>query len=130
MFSGFTPRVLSAGSATRTADANIPVCKFPSTSTVTDAFYIVQAATAASSTNFLTMRMLNGKTTGNQTTNLAVNGYRAGGASVAWVAYTAKQVTTNYTFSANHWLNFRYSEDGTITDGLSNACYWAVEGNV
>ena len=129
-FSGLSPRISSAPWATRTADNNVPVCKFPQVNTVTDAFYIVQAVTAASTTIFLTMRMLNGKTTGNGTTNIASAAYDAGGASVAWAAYTGKTVTTNYTFSANHWLVWRYSEDGTVTDGGSMACYWSVEGNV
>lgn len=127
--SGITPRILSVNTDL-SADTYIPVCKFPIVSTVTDAFYIPQNAITGNTTDFATMRMINGKTTGNQTTNLAVNSYRAGAASVSWSAYTAKAVTTNYTYSANHWLVWRTSEDGTVAFGTLTACYWAVEGNV
>lgn len=127
--SGLSPKIISVNTDA-TADLNVPVCKFPTVHTVVDAFYIKSNNLAASSTIFITMRMLNGKTTGNQTTNLAVAGYAVGGKSVAWTTYTAKTTGTNYTFSANHWLVMRYSEDGTVTDSTMTGCWHAVEGNV
>ena len=129
-FSGLTPKILSI-SVTDTADiAGLGVCKFNSEHTVTDAFYHCLNALTGNTTDFVRFTMLNGKTTGNQTTNLAVAGLKAGGASVSWTALTAKTVTTNYTYSANHWLVTRYSEDGTVAMGAWCAVYWAVEGNV
>ncbi len=128
-FSGLTPRIVGSNTDV-TADTNVPVCKFPAAHTVTDAFYIKANALAASPTIFITMRMLNGKTTGSGTTNLAVAGYAVGGKSVAWSTYVAKTTGTNYTYSANHWLVMRYSEDGTVTDSTLTGSYWAVEGNV
>ena len=129
VFSGLTEKVLSVNTDV-TADSYIPVCKFPRVHTVTDAFYIKANALAASTTIYITMTMINGKTTGNQTTNLGTAGYQVGGKSVAWTAYTGKTTGTNYTNSANHWMVMRYSEDGTVTDSTLTGCYWAVEGNV
>jgi hypothetical protein len=129
-FSGISPRIVGVNSDLSADTAGIPVCKFPTAHTVTDAFYIVLSALTGNTTDFLTYRMLNGKTTGNQTTNIASASFDVGGASVSWSALTAKTVTTNYTFSANHWLVTRYSEDGTVAIGTWTACYWAVEGNV
>lgn len=113
------------------ADTNIPICKFPTVATRVDWFVIPESALTGTSTNFATMRNLNGKTTGNQTTNLAVAGASGvlGGASVSWVAYTAKTNGTNYTFSANHWSVFRSSEDGTVAFGTLTACLHVVAGN-
>jgi hypothetical protein len=126
---GLSPKIVTVNSDL-SADTNIIVCKFPTLHTVTDAFYMFQTALTGTSTDFVTMRMINGKTTGNQTTNLAVAGYAVGGKSVSWSAYTAKTTGTNYTFSANHWLVTRYSEDGTAALGNWAATYWAVEGTV
>lgn len=129
-FSGLTPRIQTVNNEATADIAGAPVCKFPAVHTVTDAFYIALNALTGTSTDFATFRMLNGKTTGNATTNLANAAYDAGGASVSWTALTAKTVTTNYTYSANHWLVTRYSEDGTVALGEWTACYWAVSGNV
>ena len=129
MFSGLTPFIVGVNSDL-SADTNIPVCKFPNVSTMTDFFFIPQSALTGTSTDFATIRPLNGKTTGNQTTNLAVASYKMGGASVSWSAYTAKTVGTNYTYSANHWSVLRYSEDGTVAFGTETYCQWLVTGNV
>lgn len=130
MFSGLVPRIQTVNNEATADIVGAAVCKFPHVHTVTDAFYIALTALTGNTTDFATFRMLNGKTTGNQTTNLAVAAYKAGGASVSWAANTAKTVTTNYTYSANHWLVTRYSEDGTVAIGEWTACYWAVAGNI
>lgn len=126
---GLAPIIVGVNSDL-SADTYIPVCKFPIVNTVTDYFVIPQSAITGNTTDFATMRMIDGKTTGNQTTNLAVAAYKMAGASVSWAAYTAKTVGTNYTFSANRWLVHRYSEDGTVAWGTWTACYWSVGGNV
>ena len=127
--SGLDPKLIYIGSLA-TADAYLPGVKFPSVHTVVDAFYIITGSLTANTTDFLTYRMINGKTTGNQTTNLAVAAYAEGGASSAWTTMTARNNATNYTFSANHWIVTRYSEDGTVAVGEWVACYHAVNGNV
>lgn len=127
--SGLSPKIISLNTDL-SADTNIPVCKFPTVHTVTDTFAISQSALTGNTTDFATIKMLDGKTTGNRTLNIASTTYRIGGASVSWVAYTAKTNGTNYTFSANHWLVSRNSEDGTVALGTFTTCYWAVEGNV
>ncbi|MCC6191377.1 MAG: hypothetical protein IT318_20330 [Anaerolineales bacterium] len=131
MSTGLAPIIVGVNTDL-SADTNIPVCKFPTVSTRTDHFVIAQSALTGNSTDFATMRNLNGKTTGNQTTNLAVAGASGviGGASVSWVAYTAKTNGTNYTFSANHWSVFRTSEDGTVALGTITYCAHVVQGNV
>lgn len=127
--SGLAPAIVNA-TPSATADAYVNVAKFPTVHTVTDAFYAISGTITANTTDFIRFRMINGKTTGTGTTNLAVAAYSVGGASVAWTANTAKAITTNYTFSANHWLNVRYSEDGTAAVLDWTACFWAVNGNV
>ncbi len=128
-FSGIVPFIATVNSDL-SADTNIPVCKFPLVSTMTDYFVLPQSALTGTSTDFLTFRPINGKTTGNQTTNLAVASLKMGGASISYVAYTAKTVGTNYTYSANHWSVCRYSEDGTVAVGTWTWCQWLVTGNV
>lgn len=128
-FNGLFPSIVGVNTDL-SADTNIPVCKFPTVATMTDYFVIPQSALTGNTTDFATMRPLNGKTTGNQTTNLAVAAYKMGGASVSWSAYTAKTVGTNYTYSANHWSVFRTSEDGTVAFGTLTFCQWVVPGNV
>ena len=131
MFSGVVPAIIGVNTDL-SADTNIPMAKFKNAMTRTDWFVIPQNALTGNTTDFATHRNLNGKTTGNQTTNLAVAGASGvlGGASVSWTAYTAKTNGTNYTFSANHWSNWRTSEDGTVAFGTLTAVLWAVEGNV
>ncbi len=129
MFSGIALRVVTRNTDL-SADTNIPVAKFPNTFTMTDYFVIPQSALTGTSTDFATQRPINGKTTGNQTTNLAVAGLKMGGASISWAAYTAKTVGTNYTFSANHWLVWRTSEDGTVALGTLTFCAFGADGNI
>ena len=127
--SGLAPVIVNVNTDL-SADTLIPVCKFPIVHTITDHFYIPQSAITGNTTDFATMTMVNGKTTGNQTTGYAVAAQQTGGKSVSWSAYTAKTNASNYTFSANHWLVWRTSEDGTVAFGTLTACYWAVAGNV
>ena len=129
MFGGIALRVVSRNTDL-SADTYIPVCKFPNTFTMTDYFVIPQSALTGNTTDFATHRPINGKTTGNQTTNLAVAAYKMAGASVSWSAYTAKTVGTNYTFSANHWMVWRTSEDGTVAFGTLTFCAWGADGNI
>lgn len=126
---GLSPKIINCNNDA-VADLNVPVCKFPTAHTVIDAFYIKSNALAASTTIFVTFRMLDGATTGNGTTNIAVAGYAVGGKSVAWSTYVAKTTGTNYSFAANDWLVMRYSEDGTVTDSTMCGVYHAVEGTV
>lgn len=124
-FSGLTPLIIST-TQDLSATTNVPMCKFDSVYTLTDAFYIAQTAITTNTTDLLRFRILNGKTTGNATT--AANGVV--GATGNWVAYTGRTSGTNYTFSANHWMVVRYSETGTVAAGVWSASCWLVQGNV
>ena len=126
MSSGLSPTII-ATNTDLSADTVIPMCKFPIAYTVTDTFAIAQNALTGNTTDFATIKINNGKTTGNQTTSTSIT---IGGASVSWVAYTGKTSSRNYTFSANHWANTRNSEDGTVALGTFTTVLWAVAGNV
>ena len=123
---GLSPAII-ATNTDLSADTLIEMCKFPIVHTVTDTFAIAQNALTGNTTDFATIKLINGKTTGNQTTATSIT---IGGASVSWVAYTGKTSSRNYTFSANHWMVTRNSEDGTVAFGTFTTCVWAVAGNV
>ena len=126
---GLSPKIQNVNTDL-SADTRIPVCKFDTTHVVTDAFYIPQSAITGNTTDFATMTKMNGKTTGNQTLGIATAAYQVGGKSVSWAAYTAKAHTTDHTYTANQWLVWRTSEDGTVALGTLSACFWAVQGTV
>ena len=127
---GLSPKIIRANIENLSVDQYLPICKFDTTHVVTDAFYIPESAITGNTTDWVTMTAINGKTTGNQTTNLATAANQVGGKSVSWSAYTAKTNGTNITYSANHWLVWRSSEDGTIDLNIVGACFWAVQGTV
>lgn len=126
---GLSPKIINVNTDL-SADTYIPVCKFDTTHAVTNSFYIPQSALTGNTTDFATMTLINGKTTGNQTNGLGTAGRQVGGKSVSWVAYTAKTNGTDVEFSANQWLVWRTSEDGTVALGTLTGCWWAVQGTV
>ena len=123
---GLAPLPVYAGFDDPSLDDRIFRClaKWPTVTTITDFFNIAELAlTTENSTTHMRVVFQDGGTTGSGTGTI-------GNITGAWVAYTGKTRTTNYTQASDEWTRVGHSEAGTVNVGNATWGVYGVQGNI
>lgn len=112
------------------ADRNYNVLRVPNKHAITieRAFVVPDRDVAADGSNYIQVTLMNGGAAGTGTDAISDT---AGGASVAWTANVAKELTITEgsgKLAAGEWLVAKYEEAGTIDPGTLSLVIEYVEG--